>query len=317
MDTKPSFKDYYYILGVSTEAGSEEIQAAYHELYDKYGPHVTMAGQDPEMLLKTFKDISEAYETLMDPAKRKEYDQKNQHLFQKGDVRALWSKLTGLAGGNKQDKLKSKTQTAAAPDTEMEIEVTLKEAIKGTRKQIRLDEPKPCESCVGLKPVQRLQCPSCRGLGYTMVERTEDIDLPGGLYEKVVVRKTELGKYDMHAQRRGDLVLNIKLRAHNFLQVQDRDLTCTVPITIYEAVLGAEIEIPTASGKVIMKVQPRTHNGRVYRLKGLGLAGADQLVTVEVTTPQQLGDEELRMFQRLQNMSKDPNPRDSLDSKTS
>jgi DnaJ-class molecular chaperone len=105
------------------------------------------------------------------------------------------------------------------------------------------------------------------------------------------------------------------LRAHQFLQVLGRDVTCTVPVTIYEAVLGAEIEVPTATGKVIMKIQPRTQAGRVYRLKGLGLAGADQLVTVEVTTPQQLNDEELRLWQRLQNMSQDANPRASLDAK--
>jgi DnaJ-class molecular chaperone len=316
MDTKSSFRDFYYILGVNTESSSEEIQAAYHDLYDKYGPHVTMAGQDPEMLMKTFKDISEAYETLMDPVKRKDYDQKNEHLFQKGDVRALWNKITSM-GASKQEQQKNRAPIASAPDTMMDIEVTLKEAIKGARKQIRLDEPKPCENCVGLKPVQRLQCPSCRGLGYIVVERTEDIDLPSGLYETLEIRKTELGKFDMPTQRRGDLVLKVKLRAHQFLEVLGRDITCTVPITIYEAVLGAEIEVPTASGKVIMKVHPRTQSGRVYRLKGLGLAGADQLVTVEVTTPQELNDEELRLFQRLQNTSKDPNPRETMDTKVS
>ena len=60
MEHKSAFKDYYYILGLTPDATSNEIQEAYHELYEKYGPHVSVSGMDPEMLLKTFKDISEA-----------------------------------------------------------------------------------------------------------------------------------------------------------------------------------------------------------------------------------------------------------------
>ncbi len=206
---------------------------------------------------------------------------------------------------------------APAPDTEVEIEFTLKEALKGSRKVLRLEEPKPCDDCAGLKPVQRLQCPNCRGLGYTSSERTEEVEFSPGLYDKLQVRKPGLGKFDLQSNHRGDLVINVKLQQHAYLNVLGRDITCTVPVTIYEAVLGAEIDVPTATGKVIMKIQPRTQSGRVYRLKGLGLAGADQLVTIEVVTPQQLSDEEVSLFQRLKNMSKDSNPRESLYTKLS
>jgi curved DNA-binding protein len=307
MEAKPHFKDYYYTLGVSKDATSEEIQEAYHDLYEKYGPHVSVSGQDPDMLLKTFRDISEAYEMLMDPAKRRDYDAKNDHHFQKGDLRALWGKFAGNTPA-KPEAAKAKL----ASDMEVELEVTLKEAMKGTRKVVRIEEPKPCENCVGLKPVQRMQCPSCRGLGYTTSERTEEIELPSGLYDKLQIRRPDLGKFDLNASRRGDLVITIKLKQHPYLTVLGRDICCTVPVTIYEAVLGGEIEVPTATGKVIMKIQPRTQSGRVYRLKGLGLAGADQLVTVEVSTPQQLSDEEVGLYRRLKEMCKDPNPRESL-----
>jgi DnaJ-class molecular chaperone len=309
MEAKPHFKDYYYQLGVSKDATSEEIQEAYHDLYEKYGPHVSVSGQDPEMLLKAFRDISEAYEVLMDPAKRREYDTKNEHHFgQKGDLRALWGKF---AGGNSA-QIKPDPKTKPASDMEIEIECTLKEAMKGTRKVVRIEEPKPCDDCTGLKPVQRLQCPNCRGLGYTTSERTEELDLPAGLYDKLQIRRPDLGKFDLNANRHGDLVMTIKLKQHPYLNVLGRDICCTVPVSIYEAVLGGEIEVPTATGKVIMKIQPRTQAGRVYRLKGLGLAGADELVTVEVVTPQQLSDEEVGLFRRLKEMSKDPNPRESL-----
>jgi DnaJ-class molecular chaperone len=306
MESKGYFKDYYYVLGVTKDATSHEIQEAYHDLYEKYGPHVSVSGQDPEMLLKTFKDISEAYETLMDPAKRKEYDTKNEQHFHKGDLRALWGKFAG-----EQVKV-GPQKTKPAQDQEVELEVTLKEAMKGTRKVLRIEEPKPCDDCTGLKPVQRLQCPNCRGLGYTTSERTEELDLPAGLYDKLQIRRPDMGKFDLNANRRGDLVMTIRLKQHPYLTVLGRDICCTVPVTIFEAVLGGEIEVPTATGKVIMKIQPRTQSGRVYRLKGLGLAGADQLITVEVVTPQQLTDEEVGLFRRLKEMSKDPNPRESL-----
>ncbi len=303
---KSPYKDYYYILGVSQDATTQEIQEAYNDLYQKYGPHVTLGGLDPDSQIKAFRDLSEAYEVLMDPEKRREYDKNCAPHLQKGDLRALWTKFTGVGGGPKEEK------KPKAVDTDQEIEVTLKEAVKGCTRQVRLEEPKPCDSCQGLKPVQRMQCPNCRGLGYTMSERIEEVELPAGLYEKAEVRKPALGKYDLQANARGDLILRVKLRPHQFLGVLGRDITLTVPVTVYEAVLGAEIEVPTATGKVIMKIQPLTQPGRVYRLKGLGLGGADQLVTVEVVLPQRLSDEEKRLFMRLQELSGNANPREAM-----
>src|SRR5579883_1116743 len=89
-------KDYYYILGVSPEASIEQIQAAYKELYDKFGPHVTLKGEDAEANVKAYKDIVEAYEVLSNAERRKEYDRVNLPLLQKSHLRDLWGKLTGV-----------------------------------------------------------------------------------------------------------------------------------------------------------------------------------------------------------------------------
>jgi DnaJ-class molecular chaperone len=91
-----------------------------------------------------------------------------------------------------------------------------------------------------------------------------------------------------------------------------RDITCTVPVTFLEAILGGEIEVPTATGKVVMKIQPLTQSGKVYRLKGMGLAGADLLATIEVVVPKQISAEEVELFRKLQAMSTYPNPRVEL-----
>ena len=110
-----------------------------------------------------------------------------------------------------------------------------------------------------------MACPTCRGLGYFNIERNEEIDLPAGLYDNLEIRKPEQGRYDLRAARNGDLILKIKLKPHPVLHVLGRDVTLTVPVTIYEALLGAEIEVPCATGKVVMKIQPLTQSGRVYR----------------------------------------------------
>lgn len=311
--SKLNTRDYYYLLGVRPDATSEEIEEAYLELYEKFGPHVSVGGMDPDVLIKTYKEISEAYEILMDPVRRREYDRQSAQSRQSSaELRALWTKQAAAKGEQLERHLK-----VQALALEMELEVTLKEAVKGCRKQVRISDPKPCEYCMTLKPVNKMQCTSCRGLGYFNVERTEEIELPAGLYDGMEIRKGDQGRFDLRAGHNGDLILKIRLLPHPFLSILGRDLTCTVPVTIYEAILGSEIQVPCATGKVVMKVQPLTQPGRVYRLKGIGLAGADQLVTIDVVIPQQLSADEVTLYRRLKEMSREPNPRDTIFSKLS
>ena len=304
-------KDYYYILGVRPDATSEEISEAYHDLYEKFGPHVSVQGMDPDILIKTFKDITDAHEVLTDPNTRKEYDKASSNSRNSSsDLRALWTKHSSAS-----DPDRDRMPKMQAMAIEMEVEVTLKEAMKGTYRQIKISDPKPCSECAGQKPVNKMQCQKCRGLGYFNVERSEDVQLPAGLYDNMDIRLQERGRFDLRANRNGDLIVKVKLKQHPFLAVLGRDLICTVPVTIYEAMLGAEIEVPSATGRVVMKIQPLTQPGRVYRLKGLGLAGADQLVTTEVVLPQQLNGEEVALYRKLKELSREPNPRDSIFSK--
>jgi len=309
----PVTKDYYYILGVAPNCSQADIQEAYGSLQDRFGSSNDL---DPEAQARAWKDIQAAYETLNDPAKRKDYDKNGSVFRQANDVRALWTKVTSGVQSVVQKQEQTQTQELKAvagkiqaQALEMTIEVSLKEALKGCHRQIVINDPKACEECINLKPVNRMQCQTCRGVGYFTVERRVEIELPRGLYDDQEIRRTGQGKWDMRAGMHGDLVLTIKLREHPILGVDGKDITVTLPISIYEAVLGAEIEVPTATGKGMMKIQPLTQTGRVYRLKGLGINGGDQLVTIEVVVPQQLGAEEIKMFQKLKEMSRMPNPR--------
>lgn len=301
---KASYKDFYYILGVSSEATTQEIREAYQELHEKLGPHVNLSGQDTAQMLKSYKDICEAYETLTNPQLRQQYDQTNHQHLNKGHLRQLWGQMKGGEGApaNRND----------GEDTVIEMEVTLREALKGAERRVRIDEQLPCTNCVSLKPVQRLKCEGCRGLGYTHHARFEDLGLAPGLYDKQQLRFKAAGRFDQRTEKRTDLVLNIKVRPHQFFSVMGRDLTCTVPITIIEAILGGEIEIPTATGKVFMKIQPLTQTGKVYRLKGMGLAGADLLATMEVVVPAQINVDELELYRKLKTVSTTRNPREEI-----
>lgn len=317
--TSQAPRDFYYVMGVSPNASTDDIHEAYSQLTNRLGPHSAAADDDPELQARTWKDIELAYQTLSDTAKRREYDKNSAVFRQTSDVRALWNKVTSGVQNVVQSTQQAQTQEIKnvqgkiqAQSLEMELEVTLKEAVKGCHRQLIINDPKACEECINLKPVNRMQCPTCRGVGYFTVDRKVEIDLPRGLYDGMEIRRTNQGKWDMRAGTYGDLILKIKLRPHPVLGVIDRDITINVPVTLYEAMLGAEIEIPTATGKVVMKIQPLTQPGRVYRLKGLGLGGADQLVTVDVLIPSQLNGEEVKLYQKLKELSKEKNPREAL-----
>jgi molecular chaperone DnaJ len=260
------------------------------------------------MMVRIFKDVSDAYQVLSNPAKRKDYDRNLAiNKQQAGDVRALWNKVTSFAPNADSEGKQAQIQ---ALSLEISTDVTMKEAVKGGKRVFDISDPTPCEECADMKPVTRMQCSTCRGLGYFNVDRKEEVDLPPGMYDGMEIRKPEVGRYDLRAGRYGDLVIKVAVRQHPYLSLSGKDVTCTAPVNVYEALLGAEIEVPTTTGKVMMKIQPLTQPGRVYRLKGLGLAGADQLVTIEVVLPQSLSTEELAHYRKLRELYKEPNPRE-------
>ncbi len=304
MDPKQQgVKDYYYILGVRPEASIQELQDAYKELFDKFGPHVTLKGEDAEANVKAYKDICEAWETLSDPHKRQEYDKVNLPLLQKSHLRNLWGKLTGV----KDEAPKSKDDP---PETKATFSLSLREAIKGVVKQIRVEDANPCAMCQSKKPVDRMKCQNCRGMGSIRADRVEEIQIPAGIADRQELRFPGKGKIDQRSKRHGDLVVEIQIEPHPHFSVLGKDVCITVPVTLYEAMLGGEIEAPTPTGKVVMKIQPLTQRGRVYRLKGLGMGGlGDLLVSIDIVLPVQLHADEVVLFRKLLTVSSQPNPR--------
>ena len=261
-------------------------------------------------MIKAFKDITEAWEILGDPDKRAEYDKTHLPLLEKSNLRNLWGKVAGFNTAKTAEPQKHRDDP---PDTRAVVEITLRESIKGCRKPIKVEDNLPCQNCVGKKPVDRTKCGSCRGAGIVRADRVEEVDITPGVHDRQELRLAKRGKMDGRSQRYGDLVIELQVAPHPYFSVMGKDVSCALPVTVYEAVLGGEIEAPTPTGRVTLKIQPLTQNKKVYRLKGLGLGlGVDRgdlLISVDVMLPSQLHADEVELFRKLLNVSSQPNPR--------
>lgn len=196
--------------------------------------------------------------------------------------------------------------------TNVETEITLKEACKGTTRSFVIKDQTACTSCINAKPINRLHCPECKGLGYTLNERQVEVSLDAGLSTGQEVRYPGLGANDIRSGKNGDLTVKIKVSEHPYFNIEGKNVTCTLRVSLYDATLGSKIEVPTANGKVIMTLQPLTQPGTVYRLRGLGIGGGDQLLTIEINMPQMLSPEQIRLFEKIRELADQPNSQGNL-----
>ncbi len=168
------------------------------------------------------------------------------------------------------------------PPTNLETEITLKEASKGTTCSLTVKDPAICLDCVNIEASKSRQCLNCRGLGYLHIYRQVEVELPPQVYVGQEIRYPGLGRYNLCAAKNSDLIVKIKICQHPYLELAGKNITCTLVVSFFEALLGKKLTVPTASGKTNIKLSPLTRSGKVYRLKGLGLGGGDQLITIEV-----------------------------------
>ncbi len=162
-----------------------------------------------------------------------------------------------------------------------------------------------CPQCLGSGRVLRDPCPNCRGAGRTERDRSLDVEIPAGVETGMRVRLPGEGEAGINAGPRGDLYVLVEVREHPFFDRKGTEMFCTVPITITQAALGAEIRVPTMSGEEKLKIPEGTQSGHVFRLKGKGLPsphghGRGSLhVRVAVVTPDKLSREQKRLLEEL------------------
>lgn len=302
MPTATDFKDYYAILGVSNDATSEDIKRAYRKLARKYHPDLNPGDPDAEA---KFKDLNEANEVLSDPEKRQKYDQFGQYWNQPGydqapprgttattedfgqyaDFDSFLNDLLGNLGGRSRRRTYRYQTTddsdnfegfhAPAPDTEAAIALTFSEAFHGVQKRLQLDD------------------------------ETINVRIPAGAKPGSRIRIKGKGRSSPFSQQRGDLYLTIDLLPHPFFRFEGDDLVCDVPIRPDEAVLGAQIRVPTPDGSVTVKVPKGVRSGQSLRLRGKGWTvpkgdRGDLFAKLQIVTPKDLSAIEQEYYEKIQ-----------------
>jgi len=316
------YKDYYKILGVEKTANAEAIKKAYRRLARKYHPDVNKGKGSAER----FKEINEAYEVLGDPGKRKRYDALGAdwqryaqqdfrpgapdfggfqvHFGRGGDLsddlggfsdffRTFFGDLgvsAGPFGGSRGGRVSDLFGGMGAgsqrgQDVESPMEVSLEEAYSGTRRVIELQTDQG--------------------------RRRLEVKIPPGVRDGSKVRVAGEGSGGPGGGPRGDLYLMVKIRPHPLYERKGDDLHIEIPVSVMEAALGGEIEVPTLRGKVSMKVPPETSGGKTFRLSGYGMphvkggGAGDQYVRVRVVLPSGLSEAERKLFEELKQLRRD------------
>jgi curved DNA-binding protein len=305
-----AFRDYYETLGVPRDASQEDIRRAYRRLARENHPDVN---KDPGAEDR-FKEVAEAYEVLRDEDKRERYDRLGENWkagqdvsgasgfegFDFGDGQGGFRDVrVDIGGGDFSDFFDSMfgsrvggrrrgrssgyggfdSFSMRGGDHEAVLELTLEEAAAGGRKHISLGDG-----------------------------REYDVNIPPGVRDGQRIRLAGEGGEGTAGGPSGDLFLRVRLRPHPRFRVDGRDLHTDLPVTPWEAVLGATAELPTLGGTTRVRVPPGSSTGRKLRLRGEGMPGpgdakGDLYATVKVEVPRAPSDEERELFERLAEVS--------------
>jgi DnaJ-class molecular chaperone len=333
-----NFKDYYAVLGVPKNAPEKEIKSAYRKLARKWHPDANP--QNQQQAEEKFKEISEAYEVLGDPEKRKKYDmlgpnwqeaarQAEQQRRYRTNVNGQEFEFnfgpgaTGAGAGPSGFSdffdmffsgigRRQTTQTAGFPqrgqDLETTIELNLRDIYDGGKKAVSLQVEDLCTRCRGTGTEAGRLCPQCHGTGHVLITKKFEVSIPKGIGDGQRIRLAGQGGAGLSGGPNGDLYLIVKLLDDATYQRRGDDLYIDLPVSIYDLLLGGEVKVPTLSGQVAMTIPEGTQNNRLLRLSGRGMphvkgsGTGDQYVRLIGQLPQNLTDKEKKLFRELDAM---------------
>lgn len=279
------YKDYYKVLGVERDVDQAHIKRAFRKLARKYHPDLNKEA-DAEA---NFKELNEAYEVLKNPEKRASYDQLGADLqsgqnfnrppnwdegfeftgsgfeqgfgqqangHEAGDRSEFFESLFGQAFRNaSQNRHTSGSQANQNNDHHAKVSIDLEDSLNGTTKTISLRIP-------GLDQQGQLQT----------TERVLNVKIPKGVKAGQHIRLSGQAMTGADAKE-GDLYLEVEFTPHKFYRVEGKDLYYDLPITPWEAALGATIKTPTPKGMVDLKIPAGSTTGQQLRLNNQGIPG--------------------------------------------
>lgn len=295
------YVDYYQVLGVEHDATLADIKKAYRKLAHKYHPDVAKGDGNEEK----FKDISVAYSTLKDPEKRAAYDQLGrhpqgqdfvpphqwqEHFHESGADFAdvdLADLLAAFAAAQQGEHRGRQQQPVRGPDYEVPLSVTLEQIYSGDETEITVSVPEY----------------DAHGLLHR-IPKTFRVRIPKGASDGQRLRLPQKGGEGLRGGQAGDLYIVMNIQPHPFYRVSGHDLYLDLPLTPWEAVLGAKVQIPTLGGLVEMTIPPGTASGSKLRLGKRGLPGpnnaqGDQYAVVHIEVPKTVTPTERELFSQL------------------
>lgn len=306
------FKDYYAILGMPRDASAEDIKKAFRKLARKHHPDVA---KDKKTAEEKFKEINEAYEVLGDPEKRKKYDHLGMDWQHAGEhARPEQGPMPGthefnFGGTGFSDFFEQYFSGASrygfpeefhggpqrAPrqhrgsDIEGDILVSLEEAMHGSVRSISLQMADPRSGKVETHTFQ--------------------VRIPPGVTDGKRIRIPGQGEPGGGGGEAGDLYLRVRHAAHPDFSTQGADVYHELEIAPWEAVLGADITVPTLDGSVKLRIPPNSENGQQLRVRGRGLpkgksgGRGDFHAVLSVQLPSKTTDEERALWEKLRSVS--------------
>ncbi|MHB8126900.1 MAG: DnaJ C-terminal domain-containing protein [Desulfitobacteriaceae bacterium] len=317
------FKDYYNVLGVKPDADSKTIKKTYHQLAKKYHPDVNPGDKNAE---SKFKEVTEAYQAIIDPEKRKKYDELRQNYQQwqqqggRGNFdwdrwqtnpgtgnysRTMtpeeFAKVFGNYGG--MDEMGGGFSDFFSTIFGMGSEASHRRGSCGAHgaPRARAGRDSEAELTVTLEE-------SFHGTSRVIQIGDKKIEakIPKGVRNGSKIRLSGQGRPGSGGGPSGDLYLTINIQSDPYYVQDNDDLTMDIPIDFYTAILGGEISIQTFSGELLLKIPPLSQSGKKFRLKGKGMPKLEQpkvqgdlFVQIKIVLPDSLTKTEIDTIKQL------------------
>ncbi len=351
-------QDYYQVLGVSRQAGEEEIKKAYRKLAMQYHPDRNPGNREAE---EKFKEAAEAYEILMDANKRQLYDRYGHDGLKSGGgfggfdfdlsdaLRTFMEGFGGFGGlGDFFGTQERRRGLRRGNDLQIRLELTLSEVATGIEKKVKIKRLQKCDRCHGrgaessggietcpvchgsgqVRQVSRsflgqfvniaacnrcggdgkivkVPCKGCGGDGVVKGEHLLHVRIPPGVATGNYLSIKGEGDAGQKGGPPGDVIVIIEEKKDEIFERHGDDVLYSLTISIAQAVLGEEVEIPTLMGKSKLHIDPGIQSHKILRMRGKGiphLNGAgkgDQLVKVIVHIPEKVTKETKALFEKL------------------
>ena len=329
-------KDLYEVLGLKKGATEAEIKKAYKKLARKLHPDLNPGNKRAE---EAFKAVNEANAVLSDPEKRARYDEfgfagldpnfdpemarqasrgfgGGWNVGTDGGAGFSFDDLSDLFGGMFSGggfhagdfsggfRTAQRSATRRGESLKTKLSLSFEEAVFGCTKDLKIEHLEPCSRCGGSGRSGDGACTLCRGKGKIKKRRTVHVTVPPGADDGQTLTLGGQGAAGANGSPAGDLLVELSVRPSAQFVRDGADLRSETRITFSQAVLGAEIEVPTIDGRVKYRIPAGTQSGTTFRLRGKGVPGrggrGDQYVTVHVETPRNLSETQIEALRRFE-----------------